>query len=454
MHAAMAMQSQAPQGGRPGLDAVTEAALGPPQHDPVRGGIGGVAGIGTGLGGIHNTSAVAVGQGQGQGQGAQGLPGGVIGNGSSLQQPQVSMATVMAAGAGAMGPSAMGPSVMGPGPGYGPYGTGAMTTAGPGGPAPGAAPPAAADVLRSSFAEPMGNILRFMDAVQATPAANPQSFREVWANIGSPQTVTGMAKALQRDMVIPPAHIVGILSQTGQPYREYLHSQILDLSERMKGEMPEFIQAVMMVHWLTSVVLPALQAAGLPEDSALGTSAALRKNYASITEACTIARPDGSNPTCIQLQQQAQKARAALEDAERRRLEAAQVAEAHQARLQALGFALVADELADKARVKHLAKSQLSLLTALTITGFVLFGLVLIVMIVLLVLQNKKGAVGQTGATSGMGSGSGLGAGSGSSFPSLGGVPSGPPAVMPTAPNPHAFFTTSGNPFELSSQWR
>ena len=445
------MQQQQ-QPGRPSLDSVMAAALGQPQHDPVRGAIGTVSGIGSGLGGLHNTSAVGA-------MGPTGLPSGPIGNGMG----GVGGAGGFGAGAVAGGGGGAGVSyaaVLGTAPGPG-QGQGQAVQ----GPAP-QDQQIPLEALRASFSEPMGNILRFMDAVRETPPDRPQDFRAVWGTIGSPSSVSAMANALNRDMAIPPRHLVDILARTEPDNRSYLHSQIQDLSEKIKGEMPEFIQALMLTHWLMRSVLPTLQSAGLPEDATFGTSSALAKNYNTVLEACTIGRPDAMNPTCVQLKNQVGQLEAVLREVEGKAKDAVaqeqgKVAQ-HAQRLEKLGFALAADEALDRARVKQLAKSQTSMLTALTITGFVLFGVVLVVLVVLLVLRTKKSAqalgggpstsygggfggvgVGVAGAAAGIGAGLGLGADG-----SVAGFGAASPRSMFGAPQ-------SNYPaFELSREWR
>jgi hypothetical protein len=253
---------------------------------------------------------------------------------------------------------------------------------------------AEAEVMRSSFREALGNILRFMDAIANTDPQAPQNFRAVWERIGSPSTVSETSNAIQRIMSVANSHVVAILARIDSEYRKYLHTQILDLSEKSKGEMPEVGQAAIMLQWLMGTLLPDLHAAGLPEDSVLGTTATLKKNYGAITETCAIARPDSSNPTCHALNMQAKQAFDKLKDMERGIAEAQALALQHQKRLEELGFAVVAEAAADAAVAKRIAKretgKQISTLKALSITGFVLFAVLLIVLIVVVVMQAVK----------------------------------------------------------------
>lgn len=328
-----------------------------------------------------------------------------------------------------------------------------------------------AEVMRSSFREALGNILRFMDAVANTETQNPQNFRAVWGSIGSPSTITDTANAIRRIMSVSNVHVISVLQRIDPEYRKYLHTQILDLSEKTKGEMPEMGQAAIMLQWLMGTLLPDMQQAGLPEDAVLGTTHILKKNYGAITETCAVARPDTSNPTCQALNAKTQQALAKLQETERAVAESQRIVQEAQAlalerqrRLEKFGFAVVAEAAEDAAAVKALArretKKQISTLTALSVTGFVLFAVLLIALIVVVAVQATKrgkqgGAfLGMAGAGAGAGSGAGANTGSAINL-GYGGIPN-PVSTSSFVGRPFigGLGGHSGMPsFDLSREW-
>jgi hypothetical protein len=388
------------------LDALTDAALQRPMVDAVRGGISGVGGLGSGVGGMHNVSAV-----------------GAVGGAPGVATPY-----------GLLAPS---PAVA----------TGLPPT----------------EILRSSFKEPLGDILRFMDAVATTNPGNPQEFMAIWGSIGSPATVSDTAVAVKRMLSVPTSHIATVLHRVDPTLRNYLHAQIIDLSERSKDEMPEVAQAAIALQWFMNKLLPDLQAAGLPEDSMLGTTHTLKRNYGEVLRASEAARPDVLNPTCHKLSAEARHAQEKVQVLEQKVAESLRAATeastqlaARQKRLQDLGFEPAAEPEADKKAIRHLARRELhkkmNALTALAITGFVLFAVVLVVLIAVVIMQASKKRSASAAAL--------LPPAPGQAGASFGGVRRpGSHSVLDTA-HTHThrapFFggaTSSMPSFELSSEW-
>lgn len=158
-------------------------------------------------------------------------------------------------------------------------------------------------VLKTPYSEPLRNVVRFLVAVAGTrPSADPDvaaTFRAVWESTLTPMTIPEMNAALETMYRISPQHLFGVLRAVDPATRQCFHAEAIKVAQAVKADMTELTQAAMVLRWVLTVALPALTP--LPEDSQLGTTTEIRRNYAALDEACKVARPDDTNPTCVDL---------------------------------------------------------------------------------------------------------------------------------------------------------
>lgn len=173
------------------------------------------------------------------------------------------------------------------------------------------APPPAAPAPPTGYVDTMKNIVRFLTAVQNTPAGDTTKtqFSQVWARTHTPGSMTELTSAMQAVYAIPPKHLVAVFENIPDDQRQYFHGQCLRLSETVKDDMPDLSLAAALLRWLIQAGMPALQK--FPEDGLFGTTANMTKNYAAVDYACRVARPDESN-------QEVQKAHARVKQLEER----------------------------------------------------------------------------------------------------------------------------------------
>ena len=257
--------------------------------------------------------------------------------------------------------------------------------------------------LASGYAEPMRDLLRFLDAVSATrPGAD---FRAEWAEMGSPSTVGEVNHCLARMKALPPQHLLQTMRTMDAPTRAYFHAQAIKLSHLLKSDMTELVQAVMVLHWVLRV-LPHLSS--LPEEGALGTSSEVKRNFAAVDSACKVCRPDERNPVCLNL--------AAACDASK------QTIDSLAQRLTAAGVDPASDPAGDAAALKAAAAVACKPAQTQAIVGFVLFGVAVVGIVAILVtclLKKKKlqgGGAGE-GGTGKPGLGAGAGGAASQGFP-------------------------------------
>jgi hypothetical protein len=144
----------------------------------------------------------------------------------------------------------------------------------------------------------MRHIIRFLLAVENTPAGG--SFANIWASTAPPATVADLTNAMQRVYALPAKQLTDVFQTLTDDQRQYFHTQSIALSELVKNDMSELSLAVALLRWLMQAALPTLQ--GFPEESALQTSAALRKNYAAVDYAARIAKPEEPVSNTAELQ--------------------------------------------------------------------------------------------------------------------------------------------------------
>lgn len=161
---------------------------------------------------------------------------------------------------------------------------------------PSVPPPVSAFV--SNYAEPMRNIIRFLLAVENTPAGG--SFANIWAATALPATVAELTTAMQRVYSLPAKQLTDVFQSLTNEQRQYFHVQSISLSELVKNDMSELSLAVALLRWLMQAALPTLQS--FPEETALQTGATLRKNYAAIDYAARIAKPEEPANNTAELQ--------------------------------------------------------------------------------------------------------------------------------------------------------
>lgn len=158
------------------------------------------------------------------------------------------------------------------------------------------------DMLHTGYSDPLRDVTRFLTAVAQT--APGQDFRQVWSQVGSASTTDQMNGVIEQMYKLSPAHLASVLSSTDAPTRAYFHTQALRLAEGVHNDMTEFSQTAMVLRWLMMQGLPAI--AHLPEEAVMGTTTELRRHYGAVDSACRVARPDDTNPTCIQLSENCQ----------------------------------------------------------------------------------------------------------------------------------------------------
>lgn len=248
------------------------------------------------------------------------------------------------------------------------------------------------DQLQAGFSGSMRNVVRFLEAVaQSSPGVAPDAFRGAWAAVASPTSTTAMHSSMQHLFTMPAPHVAAVLGGLDDQTRAYFHVQIMQLAQEVRKDMPELSQAAALMRWLLSEAMPALQ--GQPEDSELGTTNELRKNYAVLDTLCQIARPDSSNPKINQMGQQMQGLHAA-----HAALKAQHTALAERATAAGLD---PADAATDESNIKTLTcKGAKGFKIATIVLGCVL-AIALIILIVFLVKKNGKGTGGNVPALGG-----------------------------------------------------
>jgi hypothetical protein len=133
--------------------------------------------------------------------------------------------------------------------------------------------------------------------------ASLATFADVWASTPTPKTVQELTAAVQRVYTMSPKQLMAVFGSLSDEYRQYFHAQCIELSESVKNDMPELSLAATLLRWVLQTALPNMQA--FPEDSLLGTTVTVQKNYSSLDYTCKIARPDDSNPEVIKYATQA-----------------------------------------------------------------------------------------------------------------------------------------------------